>query len=162
MVISPVHRLPRSPVTVRTFTQRFSSTPRGARLARLLAERRLVEWGIPDGSDAAFSATLIVAELAANAATHGRIPGRDFELSLTLLFPERRTAPATLRIEVSDTRTESQPPSPDELPAPSPYSESGRGLHLVTALATHWHIRPRSPLGKTLFAELELAVRPVL
>ncbi|MFC6062010.1 ATP-binding protein [Streptomyces ochraceiscleroticus] len=141
------------------FTQRFSSTPRGARLARLLAERRLVEWGIPYGSDAAFSATLIVAELATNAVTHGRIPGRDFELSLTLLVPEHQ-APATptiLRIEVSDTRTECRPPSPETLPAPSAYSESGRGLYLVSALADRWTIRPRSPLGKTLVAELELA-----
>ncbi len=145
------------------FTQRFSSTPRGARLARLLAERRLVEWGIPYGSDAAFSATLIVAELATNAVTHGRIPGRDFELSLTLLQSNANPAnPATLRIEVGDTRTECRPPNPEMLPVPSPYSESGRGLHLVSTLADRWTIRPRSPLGKTLLAELELPGMPVI
>ncbi|GAA0458352.1 ATP-binding protein [Streptomyces olivaceiscleroticus] len=136
------------------FTQRFSSTPRGARLARLLAERRLVEWGLPHGSDASFTARLIVAELAANAATHGRVPGRDFEVSLTLLAPA--AAPATLRIEVSDTRAERRPPAAAGLGAPFPYAESGRGLCLVTALATRWTVRPRSPLGKTLRAELEL------
>ncbi|WP_368397167.1 ATP-binding protein [Streptomyces sclerotialus] len=136
------------------FTRRFSSTPRGARLARLLAERRLVEWGVPHGSDASFAARLVVGELAANAATHGRVPGRDFELSLTLLAPA--AAPATLRIEVSDTRAERVPPTADALSTPFPYADSGRGLHLVSALATHWTARPRSPLGKTLLAELEL------
>ncbi|MER7396473.1 ATP-binding protein [Streptomyces sp. NPDC000151] len=139
------------------FTQRFSSTPRGARLARLLAERRLVEWGIPYGSDAAFSATLIVAELATNAVTHGRVPGRDFELSLTLLLPDHRTAPATLRIEVSDTRTESRPAP--VLAPPPPYAETGRGLLLVAALATYWTVLDRPSIGKTVRAELSLAGR---
>ncbi|GHB65290.1 hypothetical protein GCM10010397_39090 [Streptomyces spinoverrucosus] len=41
---------------------------------------------------------MIVAELAANAVTHGRAPGRDFELRLSLV-------PGRVRIEVTDTRT---------------------------------------------------------
>ncbi|MFJ2568712.1 ATP-binding protein, partial [Streptomyces sp. NPDC087568] len=47
---------PQRPVTVSTFSQRFSSTPFGARLARHLALVQLHAWGIPHGtglSDAA-------------------------------------------------------------------------------------------------------------
>jgi anti-sigma regulatory factor (Ser/Thr protein kinase) len=79
------------------FTQRLSSTPRGARLARRLTVHQLHEWGVPYGSAPSDAAAAIVAELAANAVTHGRVPGRDFELHLALL-------PDTLRIEVCDTR----------------------------------------------------------
>ncbi|OAH10247.1 ATP-binding protein [Streptomyces jeddahensis] len=72
------------PTTVRAFRQRFSSTRRGARLVCLLAVEQLSSWGIEYGSDLSDSAALIVAELAANAVTHGRVPGRDFEVRLTL------------------------------------------------------------------------------
>jgi anti-sigma regulatory factor (Ser/Thr protein kinase) len=64
------------------FTQRFSSTARGARLARLLAVERLNAWGFPYGSDLSASTAQIVAELAANAVTHGHVPGRDFEMRI--------------------------------------------------------------------------------
>lgn len=63
-----------SPVTVRTITQRLSSTPRGARLARRLAVAQMESWGIPYTSGPAEAVALIVAELAANAVTHGRVP----------------------------------------------------------------------------------------
>jgi hypothetical protein len=88
---------PRLPVTARVFTQRFSSTPRGARLARHLAVHRLDAWGVPYGSAVSDTAALLVAELAANAVTHGRVPGRDIEVLL-------RLDAYTLRIEVSDSR----------------------------------------------------------
>lgn len=93
------------PVTVHAFTQRFSSTPLGARLARHLALNQLHTWGISYGSDASDRAAVVVAELAANAVTHGRVPGRDFELRLTL-------PTGSLRIEVTDTRAERHPPGP--------------------------------------------------
>jgi len=48
------------------FTVLLSPTPRGARLARLLATEQLRTWGLPLDR-----AAQIVAELAANAATHG-------------------------------------------------------------------------------------------
>ncbi|MCE3030147.1 ATP-binding protein, partial [Streptomyces sp. CMSTAAHL-2] len=72
----------------------LSPTPRGARLARLLAAEQLRSWGIL--SDAA---THVIAELAANAATHGRVPGRNFQLTLNVVGD-------TLRVEVTDTRRE--------------------------------------------------------
>ncbi|MGW7465883.1 ATP-binding protein [Streptomyces xantholiticus] len=133
--------------TVRVFTQRFSSTPLGARLARHLALHQLHAWGVPHGSDASDTVALLVAELAANAVTHGRVPGRDFELRLT------RTS-HTLRIEVSDTRGERRPPA--HLTVPRPLADSGRGLLLVEALADRWAVLDRVPVGKTVRVELDL------
>jgi hypothetical protein len=50
---------PQAPPTVRMFTQRFSSTPLGARLARHLALHRLHDWGIPYGSQATCRSRLV-------------------------------------------------------------------------------------------------------
>ncbi|MEU5593352.1 ATP-binding protein [Streptomyces sp. NPDC020298] len=137
-------------VTVRAFTQQFSSTPRGARLARRLALHQLDVWGVPHGSEASDTAALLVAELAANAVTHGRVPGRDFEVTVRLLG-------RTLRIEVSDTLGELRPPAPGTpRPALGPLSETGRGLLLVEALADRWEVLDRVPVGKTVVAELDL------
>lgn len=136
-------------VTVRVFAQRFSSTPLGARLARHLALHQLHGWGIPYGSDASDYTAQLVAELAANAVTHGRVPGRDFELRLTHTGD-------TLRVEVSDTRGERRPPRPGALPEPRPLADAGRGLLLVQALADRWEVLDRVPVGKTVRAELDL------
>lgn len=130
------------------FIQRLSATRRGARLARRLAVHRLDGWGIPYGSELSDAAGLIVAELAANAVTHGRVPGRDFELRLLL------TA-ATLRIEVSDACAERHPTAAAK--PPSVDAEAGRGLLVVSALATAWGSADRS-VGKTVWAELSSAV----
>ncbi|MFD7276012.1 ATP-binding protein [Streptomyces sp. NPDC059862] len=143
------------PATVRVFTQRFSSTPFGARLARHLALTQLRTWGIPQGSSLSDTAAAIVAELAANAVTHGRVPGRDFELRLAHI-PD-----VLLRIEVSDTRAESRPPGHGEARHPAPLDESGRGLLLVDALADRWEVTDRVARGvalpgKTVRAELDL------
>ena len=53
------------------FAMQFTSTPRGARLARHLVAHRLDEWGYPYGSHENETLTLITAELAANAVRHG-------------------------------------------------------------------------------------------
>ncbi|MFF4081066.1 ATP-binding protein [Streptomyces sp. NPDC001777] len=147
---------PQPPVTVRVFVQRFSSTPRGARLARHLALHVLHDWGIPYRSDASETAELIVAELVTNAVTHGLVPGRDFELRLGH-SPGVGGARGVLRIEVSDTRGDSRPPGPTELVAPPPGSEGGRGLVLVDALADRWAVLDRNPPGKTVRAELDVS-----
>ncbi|WP_329620645.1 ATP-binding protein [Streptomyces sp. NBC_01255] len=138
------------PVTVRVFVQRFSSTPRGARLARRLAVHQLHRWGFPYGSEASGTVELLVAELAANAVTHGRVPGRDCELTLTY------TPGLLLRVDVSDTRGERRPPcgAPDR--ARLIDGEGGRGLLLVEALASRWTVLDRVPVGKTVRAELDL------
>ncbi|MGA5313804.1 ATP-binding protein [Streptomyces pseudogriseolus] len=123
---------------VRNVSLQLSSTPRGARLARLLASEQLRTWGLPS-----HPAELIVGELAANAVTHGRVPGRDFRLLLYVVGD-------TLRIEVTDTRG-------DRLPCPqrsADDAESGRGLLLVEALADRWGVVPGPPPLKTVWAEV--------
>lgn len=135
------------PVTVRMFAQRFISTPRGARLARRLAVHQLHEWGVPYDSALSDTTALLVAELAANAVTHGRVPGRECELGL-LYAPGLH-----LRIDVTDTRGERRPAP---AASPGPLDEGGRGLLLVGALATRWEVLDRVPVGKTVRAELDL------
>ncbi|MFD3662226.1 ATP-binding protein [Streptomyces sp. NPDC058659] len=118
------------------FTLRLSATRRGARLARLLAVQQLRDWGVT--GCAAEAAELVVAELASNAALHGRVPGRDFEVRM-----ER--GDDHVRIELSDARGERRP-----LPSGQP-DEGGYGLLLVAALATAWGVKDRS-VGKTVWA----------
>lgn len=131
----------------------FTSTPRGARLARRLVSHRLNDWGHPYTTPINETLTLITAELTANAVQHGHVPGRDFHLNLAL-------AEHVFRIEVTDTRAEKEPPS--SAPPLDPTSESGRGLHLVTALADDWGITPRPAApGKTIWAELRNVKRPL-
>lgn len=137
------------PLTVHAFVQRFSSTPLGARLARHLALTQLHTWGIPHGSEPSDRAAAVVAELAANAVTHGRVAGRDFELRLSL-------PTGSLRIEVTDTRAERHLPGPGAVRPPRPLDEGGRGLTLVEALADRWQVLDRDPPGKTVLAEIDL------
>lgn len=163
MSVQATFRATQAPVTVRVFAMRFSATRLGARLARRLAVHRLDQWGFPYGSELSDAAAAVVAELAANAVTHGRVPGRDFELRLATLscaHPGAAAArPATLRIEVADTRTEKRPPSPDALTLPPPDCETGRGLPLVAALADRWEVVDRVPVGKVVRAELDIPAR---
>jgi anti-sigma regulatory factor (Ser/Thr protein kinase) len=131
------------------FVMRFSSTPRGARLARRLAGQRLDDWGVPYGCEAHDALTLIVAELAANAMRHGRVPGRDFRLAVT-------SDATTVRIEVTDTRTECVPAVVAPTDACEP-RDTGRGLLLVECLAHRWDWHPRTDgPGKTVWAEYVL------
>ncbi|MGX1907439.1 ATP-binding protein [Streptomyces phaeochromogenes] len=139
------HQDTQIPVTVRVFTQRFSATPRAARLARLLAVGQLDAWDVPYGTETSDAAAVIVGELAVNAVLHARVPGRDFELRLLLQGVE------TLRIEVTNIRADRRPPLS---PPTTPDTESGRGLTLVEALATHWGVREGPLPRKTVWAEL--------
>ncbi|MDV9191769.1 ATP-binding protein [Streptomyces sp. SR27] len=136
------------------FSMRFTSTPRGARLARRLVAVRLDEWGVPYGTGAHETVVLVAAELATNAVRHGHVPGRDFRISLRVT---EGTAPVA-RIEVSDTRAERVPPRPGTLPGPGPeLTDGGRGLLLVDALADRWGWCPRAGApGKTVWAECAL------
>ncbi|MFJ9099654.1 ATP-binding protein [Streptomyces sp. NPDC102405] len=125
-------------------TQRLSATPRGARLARRLTATQLAAWGHAHDTDVNDTAQHLVAELAANAVTHGRVPGRDFELRL-LRLPEN-----TLRIEVSDPRGDRRLRYVND-----EAGEHGRGLILVTLLADTWGVTERD-VGKTVWAEMGL------
>ncbi|MEU0084954.1 ATP-binding protein [Streptomyces sp. NPDC006274] len=132
----------------RQFTVLLSPTRRGARLARLLTSAQLSSWGLPSES-----AAQIVAELATNAAVHGRVPGRDFRLELAVEDGGKR-----LRIAVSDTRGDRLPRSSAH--AADSESESGRGrgrgLLIVEALADRWGVALGPVPRKTVWAELDL------
>ncbi|MCX5209888.1 ATP-binding protein [Kitasatospora sp. NBC_00240] len=142
----------------------FASTWRGVRLTRVAVTKQLAEWGWAVDTETTQNAALLVAELAANAVVHGRVPGRDFRVRLSMAEPPAAeggaAGPATLRVEVADSRG-------DRLPAPRTVTdtdaagvgpdsgaESGRGLVLVDALASRWGSVPRPPSGKTVWAEL--------
>ncbi|WP_228900949.1 ATP-binding protein [Streptomyces sp. DH1] len=141
------HATPHVGTSVGTFTQLLSSTRRGARLARLLAVTELRSWGA--SQDLTDRAALVVAELAANAVLHGRVPGRCFRLNLVL-----GPAAGRLRVEVSDARGDLNPLPCPTATALDPLSTGGRGLTLVTALADHWDCVPYPPTGKTVRADL--------
>ncbi|MEV8568554.1 ATP-binding protein [Streptomyces sp. NPDC051322] len=128
----------------RQFTVLLSPTRRGARLARFLTTAHLLHWGLPSAS-----AAQIVAELASNATVHGRVPGRDFRLSLTVRGD-------VLRIEVSDARGERLPPGPGTAVPPGGDAERGRGLLIVEAYADRWGVEHGPVPRKTVWAELDL------
>ncbi|MEU5278738.1 ATP-binding protein [Streptomyces asoensis] len=132
--------LPQPPGTAATFAQLLSSTRRGARLARLLAITQFRAWGLsPDVTE---QAEQIVAELAANAALHGHVQGRDFRLTLSL-----DTTTGVLRLAVTDAKGGQLPGASTDS---APDSESGRGLLMVCALADRWGTEPHPPGGKTV------------
>ncbi len=130
------------------FSVPLSATRRGARLARLLAAERLDAWGVPLDP-----ARLVVAELAANAVLHGKVPGRSFRLGLSLL------APRVLRVEVTDARGD-RLPVPERAMAVAQPAESGYGLLLVEELADRWGVREGPFPCKTVWAEFDLAGSP--
>lgn len=140
----------------------FTSTPRGARLARRLVSHRLDEWGFPYDSTANETLTLIAAELTNNAVQHGHVPGRDFHARLTATALQAGRPGRALRIEVADTRAEHRPAP--QAPAPPPSDrESGRGLLLVSQLADRWGVAPRPGApGKVVWAELRVLPTAVL
>lgn len=180
----PVGQAAEQATGVPRFTTRLSGTRRGARLARRLAVQQFAEWtGLPHGCDAAHAVALVTAELAANAVTHGSLPGRDFRLTLLLpsepvvhepASPEPTPSeptpsepaahgPAVMRIEVTDTRPERLPRHPATEPG-VPEEVSGRGLLLVTVYARRWGCEVRDAFTKTVWAEVPLrapsATRP--
>ncbi|MFM9702117.1 ATP-binding protein [Streptomyces galilaeus] len=131
----------------RQLTLRFSSTRRGARLARHLAVQQFTEWtGLLYDSAPARAVALVTAELASNAVRHGSLPGRDFRLTLLVL-------PHGFRVEVTDTRPERLPPP--VMPQPTD-DTSGRGLLLVQAYADRWGYTVRDAYTKTVWAEVQL------
>ncbi len=90
--------------------------------------------------------SLVVAELATSAVTHGLLPGHDVPLRLV-------RSPGRLRVEVSDPRGEHRP-GPPECP-PGADAEGGRGLLPVDQLAEEWGVAACDDgIGKTMWAVL--------
>ncbi|NEC23113.1 ATP-binding protein [Streptomyces parvus] len=122
------------------FAVQLSATRRGARLARLLATEQLRSWGLP-----LEDASLVIGELATNAALHGYVPGREFRITLSVYDD-------VLRIEVADTRGDRLPEKRD----PGAECEGGRGLLLVEALSVRWGTEHGPFPRKTVWAEVAL------
>ncbi|MCE7080055.1 ATP-binding protein [Streptomyces sp. ST2-7A] len=116
--------------------------------------------GFPASSEVSGTVALLVGELAANAARHGRVsghvpdrvPSHEFRLRLAVA-PDR----GGVRIEVIDA-SPALPPTVPRLPSPT--AESGRGLPLVTLFAARWGTDPHPPTGKTVWAEVSTAPSP--
>ncbi|WP_217244866.1 ATP-binding protein [Streptomyces sp. AC602_WCS936] len=134
---------PSAPPNAPHFAVQLSATRRGARLARLLTERQLDDWGVPSGE-----AVQVVAELAANAVLHGRVPGRDFRLALRLL------PGGVLRVEVTDARGDRVPRAHAPVTEGAEGAEDGRGLVIVAAYADRWGVDAGPAPTKTVWAEL--------
>lgn len=104
--------------------------------ARHFVESILSAWGL---QELAWSSTMIVSELAANAALHAH--GAAFSVRV-------QADDGTVRLEVDDTSL--------RLPQQRSYSEestTGRGLRLVADLSSDWGVA-RSEYGKTVWAVL--------
>ncbi|MFF4666370.1 ATP-binding protein [Streptomyces sp. NPDC001282] len=125
----------------------YAPHPHNVAFSRRRAGRLVAEWGYPElSSDAA----LLVSELATNALLHGTVPDRLFRVRLALL-------PGVLRIEVSNACDE-RPAGPGARVGAG--DEGGRGLLIVDRVADRWGAESRV-VGKTVFAELDLAARDV-
>ncbi|MEJ1197558.1 MULTISPECIES: ATP-binding protein [unclassified Streptomyces] len=140
------------PLAVQESTHTFPATRLGASLARRAAVARLADWGVPPGSPLSDTVALLVAELAANAARHGRVPGRNFELRL---LHQQAGTTAVVRVEVSDTHP--RRPDPATVTMADPDADGGRGLALVAAVADDWGVEDRTGPGKTVWAQTDLA-----
>ncbi|MFE7607411.1 ATP-binding protein [Streptomyces celluloflavus] len=123
----------------------YTPHPANVTRARRRVARLVADWGHPE---AAGDTALLASELITNAVRHGCLRDRLFRVELFL-----RSGPAggCLRIAVSDPKGERRPlPRSD----PDHHAESGRGLHIIGALATRWGVADRT-VGKTVWAELD-------
>ncbi|HUD35310.1 MAG TPA: ATP-binding protein [Streptosporangiaceae bacterium] len=115
----------------------------GARVARDFAVATAVRWGAAGRAD---DIAVVVSELVSNAIRHApprRSCGRrTTAVRLGLLRPDGHVLCA-----VVDPSHE--PPVPGE---PGQFAESGRGLHVVSALADHWGYAIVKDTGKVVWA----------
>ncbi|MEU6634959.1 ATP-binding protein [Streptomyces sp. MPA0124] len=109
----------------------FPATRLGARRARHWVAEHLDAHGLAGECERAADFLLVLAELAANAITHGHVPGRDFRVAVS--STEER-----VRLEVTDARPERRPPVDGALSYALAWAEQGRGLAVVAALADAW------------------------
>ena len=123
--------------------QTFPSTPASAGQARRFVESVLEEGGL---DHLAYSATMLVSELVANAVLH---TGTSIEV---VVCPERER----VRVEVHDGSR--------QLPIRKHYSNmsgTGRGLLLVERMASDWG-SDRTADGKVVWFELDGRSNPVI
>lgn len=100
----------------------------------------LDSWGCD--TDTRDNLLLVVSELVTNAVVHGAEP-----IVVTMV-----RAPERIRVEVTDGADDSSP----HTNRAAADAENGRGLSVVTRLATAWGWRASPGHGKTVWAELPL------
>ncbi|MGH9044553.1 MAG: SpoIIE family protein phosphatase [Acidimicrobiales bacterium] len=123
----------------RVFATRLDAAAPEAARARALATSAFAEWGIAE--EAHHDAVLILDELVTNAIVHGAPP----------IAMRVRCAAHELVIEVSDSL-----PAPPRKLRPSPQDEHGRGMQLVSLLASRWGTTP-TRRGKRVWCTLPLS-----
>ncbi|MET7367988.1 SpoIIE family protein phosphatase [Streptomyces sp. NPDC005566] len=109
--------------------------------ARRLTARKLAEWNLDE--DTIYATELIVSELVTNAVRYGRPP-----LELRLILDRGLTC------EIRDTS-----PTAPHLRHARTVDEGGRGLFIISQLASLWGAR-YAPEGKTVWAEQSLPPEP--
>jgi anti-sigma regulatory factor (Ser/Thr protein kinase) len=114
----------------------LTADPTSAAAARAFVTATLRDWGLETTTDIA---VLLADELVTNAIVHA-----GSELGVTVVAHARQ-----LRVNVSDA-SHALPVVQEE---EGHLRESGRGLHLVDALATAWGVIPHAA-GKTVWFEL--------
>lgn len=111
--------------------------PRSVGTARRFVATTLRSW---QGDGLVETAVLLTSELVTNAVRHARTP-----LSVRLQGDARR-----IRVAVADTGPDEPVPRP-----PGSASEGGRGLALVSAMASDWGVDLQAGGGKTVWFVLE-------
>ncbi|MFD3803260.1 ATP-binding protein [Streptomyces sp. NPDC058618] len=119
----------------------FTAEPGELRLLRRLVRDQLAAWGLPALAD---DAQLAVTELTANVIKH---VGAGTSATLVM---ESAPTEARLRVEIHD-KSHTTP----VVEWPSCEEESGRGLHLLAALAVDWGT-VLTATGKAVWCELAL------
>ncbi|MGW0768521.1 ATP-binding protein [Streptomyces sp. NPDC002676] len=133
---------PTTPGLPKDIEWRLPRHARSVSRARTLLREQATSWKLPD--EVTETAVLLLSELMTNAYRHAKgSPGREI-WTRAILETDR------LRVSVADAN--------DRLPTPreaSAHDETGRGLHLVAALADDWGAEPRTcGIGKTVWFEI--------
>ncbi len=126
-------------VCIPAYSATFPCAPESAAAARHLVRSALDAWRLPGLHD---SATHVMSELVANAATHAR--SRSIRVTAT------RTRRSRVRLAVVDLDAK-HTPTPV---AASADDEGGRGLSIVAALSEAWGVRLMSN-RKQVWADVE-------
>ncbi|MET7568733.1 ATP-binding protein [Streptomyces sp. NPDC005492] len=119
------------------YVMRLTVGEHSARHIRRIVRSFLLEWGMPELSDAV---ELAMTELLANVVRH--VPDRRCALLLLRL-------PTGMRVEVSDGSSE----LPDLHAELDTESENGRGLVLLDAVTDKWGVTRTAGGGKTVWFE---------
>ncbi|QIB43480.1 MULTISPECIES: ATP-binding protein [Streptomyces] len=143
MTSSPL-ALPSPPLPTHDWSSSYPMTPASARLARTHTRRRLTSWQWQGDID---DALLVVSELVANAARHGKVAGHHLWLRLAL------AEDGGLIVDVSDPVPEFPGFGTGVWAGVAP-GEGGRGLLVVRQLSRHVGWFPRHERGKTVRARL--------